>query len=184
MNCKGTFFHAATLILFFCFTIMLFCAYMINNNYLKQISKSKSKSCYDRRPVRQNVVVSSSLWNLWPDIIFCLKVAVLSLWLGVGSVSCQSLSSVLSPLSKIQHKLHCTCYMFQVYAKYARPHLDGINYISYILLSRLPSPSSIHEAIQTNTTFTAVVYKLATSLKSSSRWLIFHTLFWRSFFRI
>jgi hypothetical protein len=29
---------------------------------------SKSKSCYDRQSV------------LWPDIIFCLKVAVLSLW--------------------------------------------------------------------------------------------------------
>jgi hypothetical protein len=28
----------------------------------------------------QYVLVSSLLWNLWPDIIFCLKVAVLSLW--------------------------------------------------------------------------------------------------------
>jgi hypothetical protein len=34
------------------------------------------------------------------------------LWREVGSVSCQSLSSVFSPLSNIQYNLHCTCYMF------------------------------------------------------------------------
>jgi hypothetical protein len=34
------------------------------------------------------------------------------LWREVGSVSCQSLSSVFSPLSKIQYNLHCACYMF------------------------------------------------------------------------
>jgi hypothetical protein len=33
-----------------------------------------------RLMVSQYVLVSSPLWNLWPDIIFCLKVAVLSLW--------------------------------------------------------------------------------------------------------
>jgi hypothetical protein len=33
-----------------------------------------------RQTISQYVLVSSSLWNLWPDIIFCLKVAVLSLW--------------------------------------------------------------------------------------------------------
>jgi hypothetical protein len=39
----------------------------------------KSKSWYSWRSVSQYVVVSSSLWDLWPDIILCLKVAVLSL---------------------------------------------------------------------------------------------------------
>jgi hypothetical protein len=34
------------------------------------------------------------------------------LWREVESVSCQSLSTVFSPLSKIQYNLHCTCYMF------------------------------------------------------------------------
>jgi hypothetical protein len=68
--------------------------------------KSKSKSCYDRRSVSQNVLVLSSLWDLWPDIIFCLKFAVLSLWDALcdersGSVSCQSLLAVFSKWSKI-----------------------------------------------------------------------------------
>jgi hypothetical protein len=62
-----------------------------------------SKSCYDRRSVSQYVVASSSLWNLWPDVIFCLNVAVLSqgcpLWREIGSIFCQSFSSVFSPLS-------------------------------------------------------------------------------------
>jgi hypothetical protein len=50
--------------------------------YLYSIQEGclKSKSCYDWRSVSQYVLVSSPLWNLWPDIIFCLKVAVLSLW--------------------------------------------------------------------------------------------------------
>jgi hypothetical protein len=30
--------------------------------------------------VSQYVLVASSLWDLWPDIIFCLKFHVLSLW--------------------------------------------------------------------------------------------------------
>jgi hypothetical protein len=34
------------------------------------------------------------------------------LWREVGSVSCQSLSSVFSPLSKIQNNLHCTCFKY------------------------------------------------------------------------
>jgi hypothetical protein len=34
------------------------------------------------------------------------------LWREVGSVSCQSLPSVFSPLSKIQYNLHCARYMF------------------------------------------------------------------------
>jgi hypothetical protein len=39
----------------------------------------KSKSRYDRRSVSQYVVVSSSLWNPWPDIILS-EIAVLSPW--------------------------------------------------------------------------------------------------------
>jgi hypothetical protein len=63
-------------------------------------SMSKSKSCYDWRSVSQYVLVSRPFWNLWSDIIFCLKVAVLSLWREVGSASCQSPSAVFSPFSK------------------------------------------------------------------------------------
>jgi hypothetical protein len=48
----------------------------------------------DGQSVSQYVVVSSSHSNLWTDIIFCLKVAVLSLW---GTLSDERLS--LSPVS-------------------------------------------------------------------------------------
>jgi hypothetical protein len=50
------------------------------NGIYKRFCEELSKSYYDWRSVSQYVLVSSSLWNLWPDIIFCLKVAVLSLW--------------------------------------------------------------------------------------------------------
>jgi hypothetical protein len=77
---------------------------------------SQSHVTTDSQSVSQYVVVPNSLWNLWPDSIFCLKVAMLSvrcpLWREVGSVFYQSLSSVFSPLSKIQYNLHCTCYVF------------------------------------------------------------------------
>jgi hypothetical protein len=43
------------------------------------------------------------------------------LWWEVRSVSCQSLSAVFSPLSKIYYNLHCTCHMVYVYAMYTRP---------------------------------------------------------------
>jgi hypothetical protein len=48
----------------------------------------------------QYVLVSSPLWNLLPDIIFCLKVAVLSLW---GALSDERLG--LSPVSHCQQFL-------------------------------------------------------------------------------
>jgi hypothetical protein len=64
---------------------------------------SKSKSCYDWRPVSQYVVMSSLVCNLWPDIIFCLKAAVLSLW---GALSDDR--SGLSPVCHFQECLvHC-----------------------------------------------------------------------------
>jgi hypothetical protein len=56
-------------------------------------TRSKSKSCYDWRSVSQYVLVSSPLWNLWPDVTSCLKVAVLSL-LGALSDEKSGLSSV------------------------------------------------------------------------------------------
>jgi hypothetical protein len=43
-------------------------------------SISKSKSHYDWWSVSQCIVVSSPLWDLWPDIASCQKVAVLFLW--------------------------------------------------------------------------------------------------------
>jgi hypothetical protein len=52
--------------------------------------------------VSQYVLVSNSLWNLWADIIFCLKVAVLSLW---GALSHER--SGLSPArAKSKSKSH------------------------------------------------------------------------------
>jgi hypothetical protein len=77
---------------------------------------SEWKSCFHWRSVSQYVLVSSSLWTLWPDtrITFYLKVAVLSLW---GALSDER--SGLSLVSHYHHYLvHCqnlilfTFYMF------------------------------------------------------------------------
>jgi hypothetical protein len=78
------------------------------SRYGEESFGSKSKSCYDRRSVSQYVVVSSSLWNLWPDIIFCLKVAVLSLW--------GALSDERSGLSSVSHFHQCLvhCQRFHI----------------------------------------------------------------------
>jgi hypothetical protein len=66
--------------------------------------------------------VSSSLWNLWPDITFCLKFVVLSLW---GALSDERTG--LSPASHCQQYLvhsqkfninyivHVTCFMYMQY---------------------------------------------------------------------
>jgi hypothetical protein len=52
--------------------------------HLKQLNNiillNSSKLLYDWRSVSQYVLLSSPLWDLWPDITSCLKVAVLSLW--------------------------------------------------------------------------------------------------------
>jgi hypothetical protein len=65
--------------------------------------KSQSHVPTDGRSVSQYVLMSSSLWNLWPDIIFGLKVAVLSLW---GALSDER--SGLPPVSHChQCLLHC-----------------------------------------------------------------------------
>jgi hypothetical protein len=55
--------------------------------------RSKSKSHYDWRSVSQHVLVSSLLWDLWPDFFFqicCLVSVVRPLWREAGSVFCQS----------------------------------------------------------------------------------------------
>jgi hypothetical protein len=85
----------------------------------------KSKSYYDWRSVSQDVLVSSPLWNLWPDIIFfCLKVAVLSLW---GALSDER--SGLSPVGHCQQYLvHCQkCNIIYIV------HVTCFMYIQYIL---------------------------------------------------
>jgi hypothetical protein len=81
---------------------------------------TKSKPCYDWRSVSQYVFVSRPLWNLWPDITFCLKFAVLSLW--------GALSDERSGLSLVSHcrqyVTHCqnvilfTFYMSHVFCIY------------------------------------------------------------------
>jgi hypothetical protein len=95
--------------------VPIWTAYFINPSHQ---SKSKTKSCYDWRSVSQYVSVSNQLWNLWPNIIFRLKVAVLSLWDALSDEK-----SGLSPVSHCQQYLvYCqnviyfTCHMFYVYA--------------------------------------------------------------------
>jgi hypothetical protein len=85
-------------------------------------SKSRRTHGYYRRSVSLYVLVSSLLWDLWPDVIFCLKVAVLSLW---GALSDEK--SGLSPVSHCQQCLvhcqkcniiyivHVTCFMYMQY---------------------------------------------------------------------
>jgi hypothetical protein len=75
-----------------------------------------------RLTVSQYVLVSSALWNLWPDNIFCRKVSVLSLW---GALSGEK--SGLSPVGhcyqclvhcqrfNIINIVHVTCFMYMRY---------------------------------------------------------------------
>jgi hypothetical protein len=76
-----------------------------------------------RLTVSQYVLVSSSLWDLWPDIISCLKVAV-SLW---GVLSDER--SGLSPVSHCQQCLvHCQkCNIIYIL------HVTRFMYMQYIL---------------------------------------------------
>jgi hypothetical protein len=82
-------------------------------------SKSKSKSCYDWRPVSQSVNMS---WcqvhsGTCDQMLFCLKVAVFSvrrpLWREVGCVSCQCL--VHCQRFNIIYIVHVTCFMYKQY---------------------------------------------------------------------
>jgi hypothetical protein len=82
---------------------------------------SKSESCYDWQPVSQYVLVSSSLWNLWPDIILSESCRVVSvgyplLW-EVGSVSCQSRQQYLAHCQKLNviYIVHVTYFMYMQY---------------------------------------------------------------------
>jgi hypothetical protein len=66
-------------------------------------SESESESHCDWRSVSLSDLVSSPVRGSWPDISYCLTISVLSLggrplWRKGGSVSCQSLSAVLSQL--------------------------------------------------------------------------------------
>jgi hypothetical protein len=74
--------------------------------------------------VSQYVLVSSSLWNLWPDIIFCLKVAVLSLW--------SALSDERSGLSPVSHCHQCLPNCKQINIIYI-VHVTCFKYMQYIL---------------------------------------------------
>jgi hypothetical protein len=59
-----------------------------------QLTHSKSKSHYNRRPVCQSVLVSRPIWVSWPDINLCLTFTVLSMS-GAPSDQRSGLSSVL-----------------------------------------------------------------------------------------
>jgi hypothetical protein len=100
----------------------------------------------------QYILVSSSLWNLWPDITFCLKVAVLSLW---GALSDEM--SSLSLVSHCQQYLdNCPnlisftfymSYMFYVYTVYTRPLSAQAQYSRHGPLIKHFSSLSYHVAI-------------------------------------
>jgi hypothetical protein len=49
----------------------------INNNFGRLTVMSKSKSHYDRRPVSQYVLVSSPIWDFWPQIFFSFSISKL-----------------------------------------------------------------------------------------------------------
>jgi hypothetical protein len=70
--------------------------------------KSRSHVTTHSQSVSQYVKVSSPLWDLWPDITFCPKVAVLSLW-GALSDERSGLSfSVCSTLSVFTSSINVT----------------------------------------------------------------------------
>jgi hypothetical protein len=91
--------------------------------YLPQIPKRdkrnscpKSKSPYNWRSVSQYVKVSNPLWDLWPDITFCLKVVfwkLLSRLSGAPSLTrgrvCHLSFSVCSNLPVFTSSIYVTC---------------------------------------------------------------------------
>jgi hypothetical protein len=95
-----------------------------SDRYTSFHNKSKSRSCYGWRSVSQYVLVSSSLWNLWPYIIFCLKVAVLSLW--------GTLSEERSSLSPVSHCPQCLVHCQRFNIIYI-VHVTCFKYMQYIL---------------------------------------------------
>jgi hypothetical protein len=103
---------------------------------------SKSKSCYDRRSVSQYVVVSSSLWNPWPDITFCLQVAVLSLW--------GALSDERSGLSPVSHFHQCLVHYQRFNIPYileSNPHPNLIRtffFATFLNEKKLVRASNLH----------------------------------------
>jgi hypothetical protein len=48
------------------------------------VSNSESKSHCDWRSVSQSILVSSPVWDSWPDIYWCLIVTVLFLWSAIS----------------------------------------------------------------------------------------------------
>jgi hypothetical protein len=66
-------------------------------------SQSQSHVTTDGQSVSQYILVWSPLWNLWPDITFCLKVAVLSLW---GALSDERSGLSLASYCQ-QYLVHC-----------------------------------------------------------------------------
>jgi hypothetical protein len=71
---------------------------------LHSSQESESELLYNWRSVSQYVLVSSPIWDFWPEILFffcfSLKVTVLSnlgrpLWREVGSVICQSVVNIV-----------------------------------------------------------------------------------------
>jgi hypothetical protein len=123
--------------------------------------------------VSQYILVSSSLWNLWLDIIFCLKIAVLSLW--------SALSDERSGLSPVSHCQQClvhyqrlilfTMYMshFYVYAIYTRPQSAQAQYsMSWQHLRYNSSPGNWTTISLTADKFKPLMFCSRTKSKSKS----------------
>jgi hypothetical protein len=83
--------------------------------------KSKSKSHCGWRSASQYVLVSSPIWDFWPEIFFflqsyCLVFLGRPLWREVGSVICQSLSLQSTIVSQHIH----TSFTLNIYIIYVR----------------------------------------------------------------
>jgi hypothetical protein len=129
--------------------------------------------------------VSSQLWNLWPDIIFCLNVPVLSLWGALSDersvVSCQSLSAVFSPLSKFNLIYMLQSHVFYVCTIYTRPLSAQAQYSrSWPIICSLCYNSSLDTL--TVICLTAAKFKLLIFSVLGFKWLFYcciHVLPWK-----
>jgi hypothetical protein len=112
----------------------------------------KLKSCYDWRSVSHYVLVSSSLWNLWPDIILCLKVAVFFLW--------GALSDERSDLSPVSHCHQCLVHCQRFNIIYIVQVTTCFKYMQYILdLCQHRLSTADHATMYATTDSFWVIYK-------------------------
>jgi hypothetical protein len=87
----------------------------LKSNSEHLLKQSESELLYNWQSVSQYVLVSSPIWDFWPEIFFfwgggggsyCLVIWGRPLWREVGSVICQSLSLQSTVVSQHLHKLY------------------------------------------------------------------------------